>query len=108
VPHPGPPATVTVRDTGTRPTLVGAARRTLAEPGDTELVDLIAHQITSTQQPSVSVLVDGHQVATLRLSLSIEFDISAVVAGIRAGLLVAIHTGHCDVVVTLAIQGPTC
>jgi hypothetical protein len=37
-----------------------AAKRTLAAPGSTELVDLIKHQITTTWQPSVSVLVDGH------------------------------------------------
>jgi hypothetical protein len=85
--------------------LAGAARRTLAAPGSTELVDLTTHQITSIQEPSVAVLVDRREVATLRLSLSLEFEISAVVAGIREGLLVAIHSGHCDATGTLAIQG---
>jgi hypothetical protein len=85
--------------------LVSAARSTLAAPGSTELVDLIQHQITTTQQPSVAVLVDGHQVAILHLSLSIEFDISIVVAGIKAGLLVALHSGRCDVTAMLTIQG---
>ena len=85
--------------------LADAARRTLAAPGSTELVDLIKHQITTTQQPSVSVLVDGDQVATLRFTLSVVFDIGAVVAGIRAGLLVAIHSGRCDVTATLNFQG---
>ena len=85
--------------------LTGAARRTLAYPGSTELVDLVRHQITVGQQPSVAVLVDGRQVGTIQLGLTVEFDISALVAGIKAGLLVAIHAGSCDVTATLAIQG---
>jgi len=85
--------------------LTAAARKTLAAPGSTELVDLVTHQITTTQQPSVSVLVDGRQVATLQLGLSIVCDVRALLAGIRAGRLVAIHCGRCDVTVTLAIEG---
>jgi hypothetical protein len=85
--------------------LTGAARRTLAVPGSTELVDLIRHQVSVAQEPSVAVLVDGRQVATIQLGLSVEFDISALVAAIKAGLLVAVHAGSCDVTATLAIQG---
>ena len=85
--------------------LIGAARRTLASPGSTELVDLIRHQVTATQEPSVAVLVDGQQVATIQLGLTVEFDISALVAGIKAGLLVAVHAGSCDITARLAIQG---
>jgi hypothetical protein len=84
--------------------LTEAARRTLAAPGSTELVDLATHQITTTQQPFVSILVDGHRVATLQLGLSVVFDVSALVAGISAGRLVALHSGHCDITATLAIQ----
>jgi len=50
-------------------------------------------------------MVDGRQVATIRFGLTVEFDISALVAGIKAGLLVAVHAGSCDVTATLAIQG---
>jgi hypothetical protein len=85
--------------------LVGAARRTLAAPASTELVDLVDHQVTTTQQPSVAVLVDGRQVTTIQVSLSVEFDIGALVVGVKAGRLVAIHAGHCDVTATLGIQG---
>jgi hypothetical protein len=84
--------------------LIRAARRTLAVPGSTELVDLIRHQVTTAQQPSVTVLVDGRQVATIQLSLGVEYDISALVAGIKAGLLVAVHSGSCDVTATLTVQ----
>jgi hypothetical protein len=41
----------------------------------------------------------------IRLRLTVDFDISALVAGIKAGLLVVVHAGTCDVTATLAIQG---
>ena len=69
--------------------LTAAARRTLAAPASTELVDLATHQITTTQQPSVSILVDGHRVAILQLGLSVVFDVGALVALISAGQLVS-------------------
>jgi len=85
--------------------LTAAARRTLEASGSTELVDLATHQITTTQHPAVTVLVDGHRVATLQLSLSVVFDVTALAAKISAGRLVALHSGHCDITATLAIEG---
>ena len=85
--------------------LIRAARHTLASPGSTELVDLARHWVTVAQQPSVAVLVDGRQVGTIQLALTVEFDISALVAAIKAGLLAAVHAGSCDVTATLAIGG---
>jgi len=85
--------------------IVAAARRTLAAPGTTELVSMVTHQVTVAQHPSVSVLVDSRPVATLRLDLSVVFDVRALLAGISGGRLVALHSGRCDVTVTLAVQG---
>ena len=84
--------------------LTSAARRTLAVPGSTELVPLAEHQITSVMHPWVTVFVDGYQVATIHLDVSFLFDVQAVLAGIRDGYLVALHSGHCDVTATLAIE----
>ncbi len=84
--------------------LTAAARRTLAAPGSTELVDLAEHQVTATQEPYVSVLVDGRQVAALQLGLIVVFDVTAMLAGISAGRLVAVHSGDCDITATLAID----
>ena len=84
--------------------LTSAARRTLAVPGTTELVPLAEHQITSVMHPYVTVFVDGYQVATIHLDLSFLFDVQAVLAGIRDGQLVALHSGRCDVTATLAIE----
>jgi hypothetical protein len=85
--------------------LTSAARRTLAVPASTELMQLVAHQISTTRQPSVSVLVDGHRVATVELRLSLTFDVTDVLATVGAGRLVGLHAGRCDVVGTLAVQG---
>ncbi len=87
--------------------LAGAARRTLATPGGTELVNLAAHQITVTRNPSVDVMVDNVRVARVQLGLSVVFDVSPLVAGVSAGLLTALHSGRCDITATLVIQGTT-
>jgi hypothetical protein len=84
--------------------LISAARRTLAAPGSTELVPLAEHQISSAMHPYVTVLVDGHHVATVQLDLSFVFDVKALLAGIRDGRLIALHPGQCDVTATLAID----
>ena len=84
--------------------VIAAARRTMAAPGSIELVDLATHQITTTWHAAVNLLVDNQRVATVELGLSVVFDISAMVAGIRGGRLVAVHSGRCDVTATLAVQ----
>ena len=85
--------------------IVSAARRTLAAPGSTELVSMSAHEVTLDQRPSVNVLADGQQVASLQLGLSIVFDVNALLLGISGGRLVAVRSGRCDITATLAVQG---
>jgi hypothetical protein len=84
--------------------VIAAARRTVAAPGSIELVDLATHQITATQRPAVNLLVDNRQTATVELGLSVVFTVSALVAGIRGGRLVAVHSGRCNVTANLAVQ----
>jgi hypothetical protein len=84
--------------------VIAAARRTVAAPGSIELVDLATHQITTTWHAAVHLVVDNQRVATVELGLSVVFDISALVAGIRGGRLVAVHSGRCDVTATLTVQ----
>jgi hypothetical protein len=84
--------------------LTSAAQRTLASPGRSEVVRLAEHRVTAEQQPQVSVLVNGQQATTIRFRVSIVLDISALLATIKAGLLVAVHAGRCDISVTLAID----
>jgi hypothetical protein len=84
--------------------VIAAARRTMAAPGSIELVDLATHQITVTQRPAVNLLVDNRQTATVELGLSVVFTVGALVAGIRGGRLVAVHSGRCNVTANLAVQ----
>lgn len=84
--------------------LTSAARRTLEAPGSAELVPLAEHQITSATHPYVTVSVNGYPVATIHLDLLLVFDVKALLAGIRDGQLVALHSGHCDVTATLSIE----
>ncbi len=84
--------------------IFSAARRTLDMPGSQELVGLAPHRITTVQQPSVSILVDGHRVHTLQLGLSIFFEVTGLVAGIHAGRLAGLHAGRCHIGVALTIH----
>jgi hypothetical protein len=84
--------------------IFSAARRTLDMPGSKELVGLAPHRITTVQQPSVSILVDGHRVHTLQLGLSIFFEVTGLVAGIHAGRLAGIHAGRGHIGVALTIH----
>ena len=85
--------------------IVAAARRTLAAPLSTELVSMATHEITVEQRPSVNVLVDGQEVATLELGLSIVFDVNALLLGISGGRITAVRSGRCEITGTLAVQG---
>jgi len=85
--------------------IVSAAQRTLAAPGSTELVTMSTHEIKLDQRPSISILVDGQQVATLQLGLSIVFDIDALLLGISGGRLTDVRSGRCNITATLAVQG---
>jgi hypothetical protein len=98
-------AGVLVRGWSEHRDIVSAARRTLAVHDSTELVSMSSHEVTLDQRPSVSVLVDGHQVATLQFGLSIVFEINALLLGISRGRLVTVRSGRCNVTATLAVQG---
>ena len=87
--------------------LSGAARRTLDAPGSAELVELASHQLTAHQDPYVSVLVDGHQVGTVRFGITLGFSVSPQLAEIREGWLTAVHSGRCQLTVALAVQDIT-
>jgi len=66
---------------------------------------MATHEITVKQRPSVNVLVDGQQVATLELGLSIVFDVNALLLGISGGRIIAVRSGRCEITGTLAVQG---
>lgn len=85
--------------------LTDAARRTLGLPGSTEVLDLASHRITASQEPYVTVLLDGQPVATIHFGLSFAADIGTLLATVEAGRLVALSAGRCEITVTLLIEG---
>jgi hypothetical protein len=85
--------------------LVEAARRSVADPGATELVRLATHEVTCRQQPYVEVYLDGVRLTTVRLDLTVVFDIRVLVAAVKAGRIIALHSGQCDVSATLEVDG---
>lgn len=84
--------------------LIKAARRSLQAPGGITLQDLLPFQVSVTQDPYIDVLVDDHSVARIQFSLTLEYEVRAMLPEIRSGRLVALHDGHCDVTATLAIE----
>jgi hypothetical protein len=84
--------------------ITAAARRTLVTPASKELVGLAPHRVTTIQQPSVSILIDGRRVHTLQLGLSIIFDVTGLVAGVAMGRLAGIHSGRCEIGVALTVH----
>jgi hypothetical protein len=95
---------VLVRGWRERRDIVSAARRTLAAPDSTELVSVSLHKVTLDQRHSLAVLVDGQRVAIIQLGLFLVIDVHALLLGISSGRLVAVHSGRCEIMATLAVQ----
>jgi hypothetical protein len=85
--------------------LAAAAERTAANPGTSEVVELATHRVSSAHHPSVELLVNDVQVATVSFALEVEFVVKALVVTVRDGQVVSLHTGACDVAATLAAEG---
>jgi hypothetical protein len=84
-----------------------AGRRTISTPDSAEFVELVGHQVTLQNQPSVQLIVNGKQVATVNLLLSLVIDIQALTAEVRHGRLTALQIGRCDVGAFVGIEGTT-
>jgi hypothetical protein len=85
--------------------LAAAAERTAANPGTSELVELATHRVSSVHHPYVELLVNDARVTTVNFELDLEFEIKALVATMRAGHLVSLHSGDCDLSATLTAEG---
>ena len=85
--------------------LAAAAERTAANPGTAELVELATHRVSSIHHPYVELLVNDVRVTTVNFELDLEFEIKALVATVRDGHLVSLHSGDCDLSATLTAEG---
>jgi hypothetical protein len=86
--------------------LVNAAKETLRSPGRQEVVQLGSHQVTSTHNPTVDLLIDGVRVHTLRFQVTVVFDIALAAAIVQDGRLVSLKAGDGSVTATLTTQMP--
>lgn len=84
--------------------LAQAGRRTFEAPGAQEVVELLAHRITSAHRPSVDLSIDGVRLATLNFELQLSFLVEGLIATVYSGELVQIDSGNCDVAATLACE----
>lgn len=85
--------------------LAAAAERTAANPGTSELVELATHRVSSVHHPYVELLINDVRVTTVNFELDLEFEIKALVATVRDGHLVSLHSGDCDLSATLTAEG---
>jgi hypothetical protein len=85
--------------------LAAAAERTAANPGTSEVVELATHRVSSVHHPSVELLVNDVRVTTVNFELDLEFEVKALVATVRDGHLVSLHSGDCDLSATLTAEG---
>jgi hypothetical protein len=85
--------------------LAAAAERTAANPGTSELVELATHRVSSVHHPYVELLVNDVRVTTVNFELDLEFEVKALVATVRGGHLVSLHSGDCDLSATLTAEG---
>jgi hypothetical protein len=85
--------------------LAAAAERTAANPGTSELVELATHRVSSVHHPYVELLINDVRVTTVNFELDLEFEVKALVATVRDGHLVSLHSGDCDLSATLAAEG---
>jgi hypothetical protein len=85
--------------------LATAAERTAANPGTSELVELATHRVSSVHHPYVELFVNDVRVTTVTFELDLEFEIKALVATVRDGHLVSLHSGDCDLSATLTAEG---
>jgi hypothetical protein len=84
--------------------LAAAAERTAASPGTSELVELATHRVSSVHHPYVELLVNDVRVTTVNFELDLEFEVKALVATVRDGHLVSLHSGECDLSATLSAE----
>jgi hypothetical protein len=85
--------------------LAAAAERTAANPGIPEVVELVTQRVSSVHQPYVELFVNDVRVTTVNFELDLEFEVKALVATMRDGHLVSLHSGDCDLSATLTAEG---
>jgi hypothetical protein len=80
-----------------------AAAETMTAPGTEQVIGMYAHQVSFAYAPSVEVQVADATVVTVDLETRLEMEIRGLRAVIRAGCLIGIRGGTCEVAATLTV-----
>jgi hypothetical protein len=83
--------------------LRAAAWESLTEPGVKRIVDVDAHTVTWTHDPSVEVIYDHQRILQVPLTIRLEVDVVYLVVDILDGFLTAVRGGSCRGVLSLAV-----
>jgi hypothetical protein len=84
--------------------LLREAARTSARTGEQSKVPLATHRIESLHTWNVEVCLYGRPLIGVDFVLAADFDIDIANAYLRAGRLVGIDSGHCEVTVRLEVR----
>jgi hypothetical protein len=85
--------------------ITDAARATLAQPGEQRKVGLARHAASFAHEPGIDLWIGDQKLATVTLQIQLELVITGLEGGIRAGRLVEVGAGSCDVDGSFAISG---
>ncbi|MEV6344222.1 hypothetical protein [Actinoplanes sp. NPDC051851] len=84
-----------------------AALESLADPEAKRTVGLAAHTLALNHEPSIELRFGQQKLATVSLQIHLEAVIRSLQVTVRAGRLVAVGAGTCDVGGTLGVGGVT-
>lgn len=79
----------------------------LDSPRAVQAVELAAHRVTYTCQPSIEILVDGSSHAKVPCELVAVFDVHGLAGAVQAGRLVSVRRGDCDLTASFVVAGRT-
>ncbi|MQS15973.1 hypothetical protein F7Q99_27900 [Streptomyces kaniharaensis] len=65
---------------------------------------MLTHRITSSHHPSVDVLINERRIGTIRVGLTVVFDIEGLLATVRQAKLVGAQCGRCIAKGTVTIE----
>lgn len=74
-------------------------------PDDVNLVALGEHEIKSSHEPRIAVLVDGATVGEIRLRVDLEADIESATLKVQDARIREVSTGRCTIKGTLSCEG---
>ncbi len=86
-------------------TVMTAARETVQNPREEQVVELATHRVTSSHRPKIDLEVDEVDVGSLDVQIDVTFVLHAVRAVVVAGRLTALRSGLVDIEAKLSCEG---